>query len=100
MELLSTFWCFVYNTTLHTRTKYTLFALVFEKVCYIPSNLSDNLDPLYNYDHYMLELRYRLKVVQRDAREHLLRSKLVTKKLYDRNMHLIVYKILFTTRSI
>lgn len=65
---------------------------VFRNVCHIPCNLSDTLDPLYNPDNYMLELRYRQLAAYRDAREHLLRSKLGTKKHYDRYVHPIVSK--------
>jgi transposase InsO family protein len=86
------FWCFAYNTTIHSSTKYSPFELVFGKECRIPSNLSDTLDPLYNPNNYMLELRYRLQLAHKEAREHLLKSKLANKSLYDRNVLPFVYK--------
>lgn len=47
---------------------------------------------MYNPDNYSLELRYRLQVVQRDARNNLLQNKQVRKCTYDKNKNQVLYK--------
>lgn len=78
------FWSFSYNNSVHSETKYTPFELVFGKLCNIPNNLSNVfVNPLYNYDSYPIELRYRLQLAQRDARNNLCNSKMKRKEHYD-----------------
>lgn len=87
------YWCFSFNTSVHTETKFTPFELVFGKVCSLPSNLNNNIvEPLYNHDSYPLELKYRLQLSQKEARENLLKSKLARKTVYDKNINPIVYR--------
>lgn len=72
------FWCFSYNTTVHSETQYTPYELVFGKTCNLPSNLSSNvIMPLYNDENYVQNLRYRIQVAQNDARTNLINSKIV-----------------------
>lgn len=86
------YWCFAFNTTVHSETKYSPFELVFGKKCSLPSNLHNNvIDPLYNYDSYPKELKYRLQKAQADARENLIVNKFNRKILYDNNVRPIVY---------
>ena len=86
------YWCFSYNNTVHTETKYTPHELVFGKICNIPSNLkNDVVEPLYNSEHYPLELKYRLQLSNKDARENLLRSKEKRKEVYDINVKPMYY---------
>lgn len=63
------YWCFSYNNTVHSETKYTLHELVFGKLCNIPNNLRSGVDPLYNLNSYPIELKYRLQVAQNDAND-------------------------------
>lgn len=86
------FWCFAYNTTVHSITKYTPFELVFGKKCQIPSNLIKTVQPLYNPDNYALELKYRLQIAHKDAKENLLKSKELRKKYYDKLSNSVTYK--------
>lgn len=86
------FWCFAYNTSVHTETKFTPFELVFGKKCNLPSNLTSQIEPLYNHENYPMELRYRLQISQRDARENLIKSKIVRKEKYDKYIKPTVYK--------
>lgn len=46
------YWCFAFNTTVHTETQYTPYELVFGKQCRIPSNLTCDIGPLYNHYDY------------------------------------------------
>lgn len=87
------YWCFSYNTSVHTETKFTPYELVFGKKCILPSNLSSgHVDPLYNYDSYPLELKYRLQLTQKEARNNLIASKTNRKTKYDRNLNPVYYK--------
>lgn len=86
------FWCFNFNNTVHSSTKYTPYELVFGKPSDIPSRISTSIEPLYNPDNYNLELRYRLQVAHRDAQNNLLKSKKVRKSVYDKNINQVRYK--------
>ncbi|CAG4993640.1 unnamed protein product [Colias eurytheme] len=86
------YWCFGYNTTVHSETQYTPYELVFGKLCGIPSNLVNKIDPIYNFDNYPIELKYRLQKSQQEARENLIQSKLSRKINYDKTTNSINYK--------
>lgn len=86
------YWCFSFNTTVHSETKYTPFELVFGKTCNLPKNLQTEIDPLYNYDSYPRELKYRLQQAHSDARRNLILAKEKRKCLYDTNCNPITYK--------
>ena len=86
------YWCFAYNTTVHTSTKFTPYELVFGKSCNLPSNLTYEIEPLYNCDDYPLAFKYRLQKSHEHARENLLRSKEKRKFNYDKQSNAIVYQ--------
>lgn len=86
------FWCFSFNNTVHTETKYAPFELIFGRTCSIPSNLCSEIDPLYNTDSYPLDLKYRLQVALKDARANLITSKEKRKLEYDIKCNPISYK--------
>lgn len=78
------FWCFSYNTCVNTQTKYTPFELVFGRQCRLPDSISNcNVEPLYNPDDYCSELKYKLQVALRDARNNLIACKVKRKDKYD-----------------
>lgn len=86
------YWCFSYNTTVHTVTKYTPYELVFGKTCRLPSNLiNGTVEPLYNFDDYPLEFKYRLQRAQADAKKNLIDCKIARKELYDKNIYPVTY---------
>lgn len=86
------FWSFSYNNTVHSATKYTPFELVFGKTCELPSRISSTVEPLYNPSDYSLELRYRLQVARKDARENLIKTKQLRKCNYDLKVNTVKYK--------
>lgn len=85
------FWCYSFNNTVHTETKYTPFELVFGRPSIIPSRISQYIEPLYNPENYPLDLKYRLQVAHKDARNNLLLSKHKRKQTYDKSMNNISY---------
>lgn len=87
------FWSFSFNTTVHSETKYSPFELVFGKLCNLPNNLQNDVDPLYNYNSYPLELKFRLQKAHKDARDNLLESKNIRKLYYDKKSNPAHYKI-------
>lgn len=62
------------SITVHTETNTHPFKLVFGKISRFP---------LYNFDDYLLELKYRLQTAWNGARNNLLASKLKRKKRWD-----------------
>lgn len=86
------YWCFAFNTTVHTETKYTPYELVFGKLCTLPSSLSAPIEPLYNYDDYPLHMKYRLQKAQTEAKQNLLISKQNRKVIYDKTCNSVSYK--------
>ena len=87
------FWCFSYNTTVHTETRYTPYELVFGKLSCLPSNLTKQVDPMYNFNDYPYELKYRLQVAWNDARNNLIVSKNKRKNQYDKSKYCINVKV-------
>ena len=81
------FWSFSHNNTVHSATGYAPAELVFGKITNIPSNLGVTIDPIYNFDSYISELKYRLNLSLADARTNLLESKGKSKVNYDKRMY-------------
>ncbi|KAG5867846.1 hypothetical protein JTB14_018979 [Gonioctena quinquepunctata] len=87
------YWCFAFNNTVHTETKYTPYELIFGKPVQLPSNLTDAIDPLYNFENYPLELKYRLQTACSDAKYNLLESKAKRKNRYDMKSKSFTYQV-------
>lgn len=86
------FWSFAFNTTVHSETNFTPYELVFGKKWSLPSNLIADLEPLYNFDNYPCELKYRIQTTQKDARNNLLKCKENRKLNYDKYTNPITYQ--------
>lgn len=86
------FWTFAHNNAVHSATGYTPAELVFGKFSSLPSNLG-TVDPIYNFDSYINELRYRLQVALKDARDELVESKGNYKQRYDQKANVKDIKI-------
>lgn len=89
------YWCFAFNNTVHSETKYTPHELLFGKLSKLPSNatISNCKDPLYNFDNYPLELKFRLQQACHDAYDNLIASKNKRKLMYDKKCNSVNYSI-------
>lgn len=84
---------FCYNRTPSTATGYSPYELVFGK---LPPNLeflNGSLDPVYNYEDYVCELKHRLQYAYKKARELIERHKLKRKLKYDENTNEVVFEL-------
>ena len=80
------FYAFNYHSTPHTDHGYTPYELVFG-VKPITPNLpclkTGIIDPIYNFDLYSKELKYKLQTTYKIAAERLLHQKLLRKQILD-----------------
>ncbi|KAK9752244.1 hypothetical protein QE152_g4345 [Popillia japonica] len=86
------YWCFSFNNTVHTATKYTPYELVFGQRCNLPTQLINNTDPIYNFEDYVNELKFRLQSAWQDAKYNLIESKMKRKERFDKHSSVIRYK--------
>lgn len=77
---------FSYNTSVHSSSNFTPYELVFGQKPILPSSLLnvDNENSC-NYNTYLDNLKYKLKIVQGTARENLIKYKEKSKLTYDNN---------------
>lgn len=78
---------FSHNNTVHSATGYAPAELVFGKFTNLLNNLNARVDPIYNFDSYISELKYRIQVAQEDARNCLIENKNNYKKYYDKKCY-------------
>lgn len=80
------YFTFCYNNSPHSSYfhKYTPFELVFGKKCNLPE-FDNKIDPVYNIDNYVAELKYKLQHASKAAREMIIKHKNDNKKCHDKN---------------
>lgn len=81
------FGIFTMNTSVNQSTQYTPFELLYGFKCEIPHSVRKPPEPLYNYDNYACELRYRLQKAHEIARINQLSAKERSKKYVDKRMN-------------
>lgn len=88
------FYEFSYNTTPHTDHNFTPFELVFGKKATLPHDtIQNNNEPIYNYDSYKSELKFKLKKSHEIAKQILLEQKNRRKEQFDNNINPISVNI-------
>lgn len=77
----------VYSYNVHENriTNQTPFEMLFGRKANVPSCFKREVEPVYNTDDYVLDLKYRLQEMHQIARQNIVKSKLIAKKYYDRN---------------
>ena len=74
---------FSYNTSVHSSTKLTPFELIFGKQAEIPSAFNNEPKFSYTFDDYLSELKTKLQVSRKLAKDNILQGKQKSKENYD-----------------
>lgn len=84
---------FVVNTSINRSTGYTPHELLYGYKLEIPTNVKKKPEPIYAYDDYVAQLRFKLQSAHEIARQTIIATKTQNKKYYDRNTKDITYKV-------
>lgn len=84
---------FAYNTTPHTATEFTPFELVYGRQAELSTALMKPPAIQYNLDNYAHELKERLRVGNKVARENLNQEKQIAKNQYDKKVNNKMFKV-------
>lgn len=84
-DLWLPYFSFAYNSTVHLATGYAPFELMFGKNNLLPDGTLQKLsEPCYDYDEYLSELKFRLRLALQDAKSLQISNKKKRKLCYDR----------------
>ncbi|KAK9736119.1 RNase H-like domain found in reverse transcriptase [Popillia japonica] len=64
--------------------QYTPYEPIFGKKSVLRSNILNNFDPIYNFESYINELKFRLRIAWKDAKDNLVASKIKRKAIADK----------------
>lgn len=84
---------FCYNTTPHSSTNYSPFEVLFGFEAPIPSTLNRSVQPTYNYDDYVSEMKAKMQIGYELIRSNQIKAKEKSKAYYDKNSSQISYKV-------
>lgn len=84
---------FVINSSINRSTNYQPHLLVFGYKLELPSNLKRRPEPLYNYDDFLTELKFKLQSAHYLAREEILKNKMINKEAYDKKAKTKTYEV-------
>lgn len=90
------YFAFYYNTAKSTTNdmKYSPFELVFGRTNTLPNEILDGkINPIYNIDNYVHELRLRLQLAHKETKSIIEKLKLRNKEYYDKNINSVKFKI-------
>lgn len=83
----------VHNNNKHESTKLSPMDCLFGFTAELPAVFKRNPEPIYNMEDYYFELRNKLQVCHKIARENLIKSKEYNKKYYDKSINPVVFKV-------
>ena len=79
---------FSYNSTPHSEHNHTPFELIFGRKANLPQEtITGNNEPIYNFEDYKNELRYKLQKSHELTRQKLIDSKHQHKETFDKNLN-------------
>lgn len=84
---------FVINSSVNRSTNYSPHEMVFGYKLDLPSNLKRKPEPVYNYEDYLSQLRFKLQSAHQAAKEEILKSKITNKKYYDKKSKIRTYEV-------
>lgn len=87
------YFTYCYNVAKHSSfdNKYSPYELIFGKT---PREFNqilkeNRIEPIYNVDNYLLELKYKLQIANEQARKFVIKNKEINKHYYDRKLNVI-----------
>lgn len=95
-DLFIRYFAYCYNTTPHTAFsfKFCPFELVFGRQPLIPELLKQNtVEPIYNFDNYAKDMKFKFQTMTKLARHLLERSKFLSKQQYDKKCNVTKFNI-------
>lgn len=86
---------YCYNIAKHSafEHKFSPYELVFGRQSDIDSINTNTIEPVYNFENYAKELKFKLQLAHKQAKEFVEKSKILNKRQYDKNTHEIDFKI-------
>lgn len=89
------YFTFCYNISPHSsfNNRFTPYQLVFNKNHNVKEDLVGKVDPLYNFENYVLEAKYRLQIAHKEAQKLLIKSKEKNKLFYDKEINNPMLKV-------
>lgn len=90
------YYTYCYNTSKHAafNNVYSPYELVFGRKPREMSNIFTNIiDPVYNIDNYINELKFKLQIAHDQAKQFVDKNKLISKRFYDRKINEIDIEI-------
>lgn len=84
---------FVMNTTINRSTSYSAHELLYSYKIEVPTNLKRKPEPVYSYDDYVAELRFKMQTAHEIAREQQIFSKEQNKQYFDPPTQNVQYKV-------
>lgn len=94
-DVYAKYFQFCYNTTPNSSLnhRYTPFELIFGHKANFPSETFESIEPIYNIDNYVNELKFRLQKTHEKSREILTKYKERMKAQYDKRVEELEIKI-------
>lgn len=83
---------FCHNSAIHSATKFQLYHLVYGNPVKIPTSLTNDPEPQYNYNDYQYEDKRQMQEAQALARSNLLEAKSKSKEHYDKTAKHQIFK--------
>lgn len=83
---------FSYNTAVHKSTKHTPYELLFGRLAYLPSSITQDPKFHYTYDDYIKSLQNKLNHSFKVARDNLIESKVKSKTYHDSKTNSVTFK--------
>lgn len=83
---------FSYNSTPHESTSFMPFELLYGFKPTLPSSLQREPQPIYNFNNYCEDLKNRLRMSWKIAKENLIVKKIQSKENYDKTVNIPAFK--------
>lgn len=85
-DIFMTHFAFCYNIAKNTSNgcQFSPFELIFGRQSNLPSDFGTKIAPVYNFDNYAFELKYRMEMAHKETAEYIKKIKVQMKSFYDK----------------